>query len=291
MLILINIETVIMKQIKFFIPIFLAISIISCNVNDTEVNEKPDKDFATSPTVQVQKSQFNCVPPDLPCPPPEQYYLDPPILTSPSNNSFQETTVYFQWQNPSSNPNLTRYRLEIDNNSNFSSPEYSYGGLTSNNKTVYGLDRNEKFYWKVIAYDPDPPSFPSHECCYSSISSTLSIRVRPPSSSLNGTLEYDKPKLSWAFDASQSKLFRESYTQGINNTQYTFTYTPFEPTPVPKTVTESQLSQDFIIPQNAQLFNTISYHVVNYNSQGWPSLTSNYVFYEIDGGGGGIGGL
>lgn len=101
---------------------------------------------------------------------------------------------------------------------------------------------------------------------------------------MNGTLVNSKPELSWNSNYT-SKLFRESYTPQIQSDIYTFSSSGMH------TLNQSQLTQDFIIPQDAQLFNTISYYVVNYNSQGWPSLRSNAIFYEIDGGGGGIGGF
>ncbi len=77
-----------------------------------------------------------------------------------------------------------------------------------------------------------------------------------------------------------------------NETSYTAYLNPFDPPyNAYAAYHDSGLSDDFIIPDEAQLFDTISYYVINYNGQGWPSLRSNYVFFEKESGSGGPGGF
>ncbi len=131
------------------LTIFLAFSFLSCDIN----NNDPD----------ISSINKEKLPPDSPD---ESNYLTPPTLSSPANNSYQEPSLTFIWDKPSENPSFTRYRLEIDDNSDFSSIEYSYSGISSDRKLVSGLSRNVKYYWRVTAYDPNPPLFPANECCF-----------------------------------------------------------------------------------------------------------------------------
>ncbi len=272
-----------MKKIKTILSLFLMVSLISCSVTNTEVKEKSDKEFVPSPKTQVQKNQVNCDPPEQPCDD-WLHHFDESTLLQPQNNSFQETSVYFSWENDSNNPSFAKYSLIIDDNSSFQYPEFVFDDIVSESKTVYGLNRNTKYYWKVITYGQDPNGDPM-DTWITANSEVRTVRIRPQSSNLNGSLYQNKPQLSWTHSNGTSKLFRESYASSIQSAFFSFNNIGSH------VVAESQFSQDFIMPQNAQLFNTISYHVVNYNSQGWPSLRSNYVFYEIDEGGGGFGGF
>lgn len=286
----------------YLLLLFFTFSFMGCNVNDSSTNEtetesernpialafeeKPEAESSLMPACEVPGYVLNAT---------SAFCFDNPTINYPSNNSFQENTVTFSW-NDVDGPSYKEYTLLIDDNSNFSSPEFSYT-ISGTSKTVYSIPRNIKYYWKVIV-DAQDPNFPNWGYTYymEGSSSVNTIKIRPESPGiLNGSIVNGKPQLNWSYYRNlKTKLIRESYIMGIQNAEYLFNEitNPFDPViQQSETVLEDQLSQNFIIPQNAQLFNTVSYYAITINGQGWVSLRTNNVFFEIEGGGGGIGGL
>jgi hypothetical protein len=98
-----------------------------------------------------------------------------PTLSSPSNEStISSLKPSFDWDDTSY---ATSYRIQVDNNSNFSSPEIDSSGLTSSSYNyTSNLLVNTQYYWRVQASNvagngqwsnawwfrtPAPPSAPS----------------------------------------------------------------------------------------------------------------------------------
>lgn len=73
--------------------------------------------------------------------------LQPPTLLSPSNQATNvELPVTLSWSNI---PNANYYVLQVDNNSNFSSPEINLDNLTTSQYTITNLSPNTTYYWRV----------------------------------------------------------------------------------------------------------------------------------------------
>lgn len=73
--------------------------------------------------------------------------LEPPTLLSPSNQATDvELPLTLSWSNVS---NASYYVLQVDNNSNFSSPEINLNNLTSSQYTITNLSPNTTYYWRV----------------------------------------------------------------------------------------------------------------------------------------------
>jgi hypothetical protein len=72
-----------------------------------------------------------------------------PTLVSPPNSATcQAVNLTFSWNNPGG---ATSYRLQVDNNSDLSSPYYDQSGLTATSQLVNGLNINTTYYWRVNA--------------------------------------------------------------------------------------------------------------------------------------------
>ena len=73
-----------------------------------------------------------------------------PVLISPDNGSTsKDNTPTFDW----SDVNEAVYELEVDNSSNFSSPEIDQPGLISSNYTPSSSLPNDTYYWRVRSKD------------------------------------------------------------------------------------------------------------------------------------------
>ena len=82
-----------------------------------------------------------------------------PLLLSPANNTFTAITPTFQWldlHNSTTNGSLSNYTIEIDNNSDFSSPEV-VNTTTSANHTPVPILPEGTHYWRVKANYSTPP--------------------------------------------------------------------------------------------------------------------------------------
>ncbi len=76
-----------------------------------------------------------------------------PLLLSPANNSFSITNPTFEWldlHNSTTNGSLSNYTIEIDNNSDFSSPEVVNTTISANLTPVPILPE-DTHYWRVKA--------------------------------------------------------------------------------------------------------------------------------------------
>ena len=73
-----------------------------------------------------------------------------PSLSSPGNGatSIGINPTHLAW-NASSN--ATSYRLQINSDSIFSTPQYDVSGITVTERDVYGLSNGTKYYWRVNA--------------------------------------------------------------------------------------------------------------------------------------------
>lgn len=145
----------------YLLILFCTFTFMGCNVNNSESIQQTTENLGPLlPAAQPYAKQYNDPCGSIPAGCGEIEYLDPPILSSPADNWFQEPNVTFSWQKPSNNPSFTRYRLRVYNNNPFNGPEeYIFENLTSESKTVSNLSRNSTWYWEVTAYDPDPHSF------------------------------------------------------------------------------------------------------------------------------------
>jgi photosystem II stability/assembly factor-like uncharacterized protein len=77
--------------------------------------------------------------------------LEPPTLTSPADMSVVDTrTPTFSWSSTDFPPN---YEIQIDNNSNFSSPEYDETVATNSYTPNPQLNDFTEYWWKVRAKD------------------------------------------------------------------------------------------------------------------------------------------
>ena len=72
-----------------------------------------------------------------------------PSLTSPANGATcQPTAITFNWTDPG---DVDSYSLQIDDNSDFSSPFIDDSGIGSTSQNVSGLNDNTAYYWRVNA--------------------------------------------------------------------------------------------------------------------------------------------
>ncbi|MFH1947129.1 MAG: RHS repeat-associated core domain-containing protein [Candidatus Magasanikbacteria bacterium] len=78
-------------------------------------------------------------------------------LTSPSNGSpNQNTSLTLDWSCSDPDGSIVNYYLQIDNNSNFSSPFYAnWLGNANSNFGVSNLSYSTTYYWRVKAKDDD----------------------------------------------------------------------------------------------------------------------------------------
>ncbi len=78
------------------------------------------------------------------------YIIESPVLTSPVNLATVTRPVTFQWQAVSG---ATKYNLEVDDNSDFSSPEVDIETVNTSYTVAVGiLSPARTYYWHVRAY-------------------------------------------------------------------------------------------------------------------------------------------
>jgi len=145
-----------------------------------------------------------------------------PSLSSPSDGVTMNAPVTFDWGESTGGGNIT-YRLQVDDNSNFSSPSVDQSGLSSTSKTIFGLTRSTTLYWRVRAKNEAGPG---------NWSSVRSLYLRPSTPVVSATVDAnDHAVLSWeAADGATSYLiYREHSGSGagwefwteITSTSYT----------------------------------------------------------------------
>jgi len=76
------------------------------------------------------------------------------LLISPSNSSWGSSTPDLNWSTVTSS-DFNNYTVELDNNQDFSSPEYTYTttSITDSNYTVTSAITGGRYYWHVTAWD------------------------------------------------------------------------------------------------------------------------------------------
>ncbi|MCX8010185.1 MAG: Omp28-related outer membrane protein, partial [Ignavibacteria bacterium] len=98
--------------------------------------------WETKEVLQSAKAKFNL--------------LQSPNLIYPENNAKQiPSSVTFKWNriaNMKLLSSVTKYQLQVADDSNFSSVVFSFSDLIDTNKTVSGLLGDKKYYWRVKAY-------------------------------------------------------------------------------------------------------------------------------------------
>lgn len=186
-----------------------------------------------------------------------------PTLVSPSDNSLNRASVNFNW---SSNGEQTIHQIVIDDDSSFSTPVYNQSSLTNTSKTVT-LRRNKTYYWKVRS---------SNESGTSSCSAVRTVRIRPETPNVSGTVQAYAPRLNWSSvsGATQYQVLRISHSYpGVSNNSPITGSTYYLDTSIHFPVERSYGRRGF------------SYRVVAISSNGWKSEGSNVIYFEESKGG------
>lgn len=147
-----------------------------------------------------------------------------PSLNSPTGGALTGASVTFSWGEPSGGGNIT-YQLQIDDNSNFSSPSVDVSDLSNTSKSESALTRGMDLYWRVRA---------TNTAGTGPWSSVRSIHVRPEVPAVTKSINSnDHPVLSWgsADGATSYQIYREHSKSGAgwelwaetSNTSYTDT--------------------------------------------------------------------
>lgn len=101
-----------------------------------------------------------------------------PVLISPSNGvQTSNTSINFRWSS-SGSPSPT-FQLQVDDNSNFSSPVFARSGIISSSQTVSRLSR-KKYYWRVRASNSAGTSAWSSVRNFTIINAPLSVVISGP---------------------------------------------------------------------------------------------------------------
>ena len=125
-----------------------------------------------------------------------------PNLSSPSNNALTFSSVTYSWSASSGTGTIT-YQLQVDNNSNFSSPFYDQSGLSGTSKHITGHAAGTQYYWRVRA---------SNEAGSSAWSNVRTHTVNPATPSVSGSIQSSNPKLTWSAAAGATSYETVSYT-------------------------------------------------------------------------------
>ncbi len=127
-----------------------------------------------------------------------------PTLRSPSNNSFTYNTITYSW-NASSGYGTISYEIQIDDNSDFSSPFFSQNNISQTSIVVHGHNYGTQYYWRVRA---------NNEAGNSAWSETWTHTVRPETPSVSASVINGHPKLSWpaASGATSYEIYKSTDT-------------------------------------------------------------------------------
>ncbi len=130
----------------------------------------------------------------------------PPTLISPSDGAILDSPITYSWNASSGNGTIT-YQLQVDDNSNFTSPFFDESGFDSTSKTVGGYADGGVYYWRVRATNEGGSS------AWSSVR-THTARVPPPTPSVTGSIQNGHPKLSWSATtgASSYEIYKRTDT-------------------------------------------------------------------------------
>ena len=103
------------------------------------------------------------------------YAPDAPTLLSPVNGATdQPTSLSLTWN---TSVNADFYNLQVDDNNDFSSPEFEYSGLTDTSQSISGLSISTTYYWRVNAENAGGPSIWSIPWYFTTLSGAPDIPV------------------------------------------------------------------------------------------------------------------
>ncbi len=111
-----------------------------------------------------------------------------PTLSSPSDNAATNSGLTFSW-NASTGTQPITYQIQVDDNSNFSSPYADHSNISATSKFISGLSLGTTYYWRVRA---------SNIVETSDWSSSRSIRVKPGTPSVTYSVQGGNPKMTWS---------------------------------------------------------------------------------------------
>ena len=147
-----------------------------------------------------------------------------PTLLFPSNNALANASGPVNWSASSGSP-TPKYDVQIDNNSNFSSPEVDAEDVSGTSKSYSNLTVGTTYYWRVRATNSQGSS---------NWTSSWTIRIRPATPNVTSSISGDHPRLSWSSitGATSYKIYRKSYANSsweywgsTSSTSYTDTQT------------------------------------------------------------------
>ncbi|MCG8605893.1 hypothetical protein MJD09_12990 [bacterium] len=152
-----------------------------------------------------------------------------PTLDYPIDGGTAESSIQpFRWDASSGSSPIT-YQLQVDNNSNFSSPHFDQSGLSGTSKVVTGLTHNIRYYWRMKA---------SNSGGSSSWSNVWSVNIPPEVPSVTPSITPGgNPKLSWSAvsGAAEYEVYRQINDGGswqlvssTTSTSYTDSVEPYE---------------------------------------------------------------
>lgn len=130
-----------------------------------------------------------------------------PVLQTPVDG-FNATSnfIAFTWSESSGSGTIT-YRLQIADNSNFSSTFFDESGITNTNKSVGNFSPGEKYYWRVRA---------QNEAGTGDWSTVWSFTASLGFPQVSGSIENGRPKLTWSpvSQADYYEIFKRSDASG-----------------------------------------------------------------------------
>lgn len=218
------------------------------------------RDFGESTAVGEQlKPQFTSF--DWGLPKPAQV----PALAFPADNSLVHASLTFGWNAPSGDKPIT-YTLQVDDDSNFSSPVAS-ASTTATSAWIGGLPRNESLFWRVRA---------SNTAATSSWSTSRTVRVRPATPAVSGSVSNESPRLSWpsVSGASSYKIFRKLESSGA--------WEPWSTAGSPPWIDSLLQAPELTAVTNPNgPTGWVAYRVRSVNVQGWESFDSSAVYFEL----------
>ncbi len=89
-----------------------------------------------------------------------QKYFTPSLALPEDNATNQSVNVELSWNAPDGAAISTpSYHLQVDDDSDFSSPIYDFSGLASNSKTMSSLANDTEYFWRIQATNFDGKSY------------------------------------------------------------------------------------------------------------------------------------
>ncbi len=131
-----------------------------------------------------------------------------PTLSSPADGAFTNPPITYFW-NASSGGGTITYQLQVDDNSNFSSPFFEQSGISGTSKFVNGHANGVQYYWRVRA---------SNQAGSSNWSNVWSHTVVPATPSVSASIQNNHPRLTWspAAGATSYEIYKRTDTGSWN---------------------------------------------------------------------------